>query len=229
MSRNPVSTSRIALVSLAGLALFALLLFAPAGKPDWTAGWLYLGLMIATFSLNYAWLRRRNPELIEHRMRMGKGTRTWDLVWMGLFTPLFIAIYVVAGFDAVRYGWSDMPDWLWSIGLLVFLPGHVLLAWSMGVNPYFEKTVRIQAERGHHVIDSGPYRIVRHPGYLGMMGWLLATPLLLCSWWAFVPVLLAAASLVVRTALEDRMLRDELVGYTAYAGRVRYRLIPGLW
>jgi protein-S-isoprenylcysteine O-methyltransferase Ste14 len=99
----------------------------------------------------------------------------------------------------------------------------------MGVNPFFEKTVRIQTERGHRVIDTGPYRFVRHPGYLGFFGWGLSTPLLLGSWWAFLPALLSMVSLVIRTALEDRTLREELAGYREYASKVRYRLIPGIW
>ncbi len=229
MSHHTVSATLIALSSITGLGLFAIVLFVPAGRMDWTAGWLYLGLMIATFVVNYVHLQRKNPTLIKHRMRPGKGTKRWDVAWMCLFTPLFLSIYIVAGFDAVRYGWASMPEWCWSVGMLLFLPGTVLLGWSMGVNPFFEKTVRIQTERGHHVIESGPYRFVRHPGYLGFLGWLLATPLLLCSWWAFVPALLSAAALVVRTALEDRTLHSELTGYAEYASRVRFRLIPGLW
>jgi protein-S-isoprenylcysteine O-methyltransferase Ste14 len=99
----------------------------------------------------------------------------------------------------------------------------------MGVNPFFEKTVRIQTERNHRVIDTGPYAFVRHPGYLGFFGWLLSVPLMLGAGWALVPAALAILSVVARTALEDRTLRRELDGYEAYADRVRYRLIPGIW
>jgi protein-S-isoprenylcysteine O-methyltransferase Ste14 len=99
----------------------------------------------------------------------------------------------------------------------------------MGVNPFFEKTVRIQTERGHYVIDTGPYRFIRHPGYLGFLGWCLSTPLFLGSWWSLLPALLCIAALAVRTRLEDRTLHQELSGYREYAGRVRYRLIPGIW
>jgi protein-S-isoprenylcysteine O-methyltransferase Ste14 len=120
-------------------------------------------------------------------MRFGKGTKTWDKLWAGAFTPVFMSVYVVAGLDAVRFGWSAMPLWLWPLGLVLFLPGTTLFTWAMGVNPFFEKTVRIQKERGHRVIDTGPYRLVRHPGYLGFLGWILSAPMLLGSWWAFVP------------------------------------------
>ena len=99
----------------------------------------------------------------------------------------------------------------------------------MFVNPFFEKTVRIQTEHEHHVIDNGPYAYVRHPGYVGFIGWLISTPVLLGSIWAFVPALLAVAGLVFRTALEDRTLQAELAGYDSYVARVRFRLVPGIW
>ena len=148
---------------------------------------------------------------------------------MGAFTPAFLAVYVVAGFDAGRFGWSALSPWLWPLGLALFLAGMALLIGSMVVNPFFEKTVRIQTERGHRVIDTGPYRIVRHPGYAGFFGWILATPLLLGAWWAFVPAILSVAVMVARTALEDRTLQAELPGYRDYANKVRFRLVPYVW
>ena len=186
-------------------------------------------MVTSSLFINFLYLRRVNPEVIEHRLRMGKGTEPWDKVWLAFFTPLFLAIYVVAGFDAVRFEWSTMSWWLWPLGLALWLPGAALFSWAMGVNPFFEKTVRIQTERGHRVVDTGPYAFVRHPGYLGFFGWTLSAPLLLGSWWAFVPALLAVGSIVIRTVLEDRTLRRRLSGYEEYAGRVRYRLIPGVW
>jgi protein-S-isoprenylcysteine O-methyltransferase Ste14 len=104
-----------------------------------------------------------------------------------------------------------------------------MFTWSMVVNPFFEKTVRIQTDRGHRVIDTGPYAYLRHPGYVGFMGWILSTPLLLASAWAFVAALLAVVGIVIRTALEDRTLHAELPGYPEYAARVRFCLIPGVW
>ncbi len=113
--------------------------------------------------------------------------------------------------------------------MAIFIPGAALFSWSMVVNPFFEKTVRIQTDRGHRVIDTGPYAFVRHPGYLGFVGWTLSAPLLLASAWAFVPAVLSVVGIVVRTALEDRTLQAELPGYPEYAARVRSRLIPGVW
>ena len=211
------------------VAAFAVLVFWPAGRLGWLAGWLYVGIVAVTFLVNAIYIKRVNPELIEARMRIGKGTKRWDFVWGAFFGPALLAIYVVAGFDAIRFEWSTMSPVFWPIGLILFVPGAALFAWSMGVNPFFEKTVRIQSERGHRVIDTGPYAHVRHPGYLGFFGWCLSAPLLLGSWWAFVPAILSVVLLTVRTALEDRTLREDLEGYEAYSQRVPNRLLPGIW
>lgn len=227
---HPLATPLRAAGAAIGVgAMFSVLVFWPAGSLNWPAGWLYVGIVTSYFLFNLTYLGRVNPTVIERRMRLGPGTKTWDIVWSVLFTPLFLAIYVVAGFDAVRFGWSTMHVVWWVPGLALFTGGAALFSWSMGVNPFFEKTVRIQTERGHHVIDTGPYRHVRHPGYVGFIGWSLGTPLLLGSWFALLPALAAMLGMVIRTALEDRTLKDELDGYDEYASRVRYRLVPGVW
>jgi protein-S-isoprenylcysteine O-methyltransferase Ste14 len=161
-------------------------------------------------------------------MHSGSGTKTWDKVWAVLYAPVMVAVYVAAGLE-VRDGVPDPPGLVWLSGLALFVPGSALLTWAMVVNPFFEKTVRIQTERGHRVIDTGPYAYVRHPGYVGFAAWILGTPLLLGSGWALVPAALSVVGIVIRTALEDRTLTAELAGYPEYAARVRYRLVPGLW
>lgn len=220
---------RVAVAFVGSMVGFAVLLFVPAGRLGWPAGWAYVGLLVANFGASLLHLRRVNPELVERRLRLGPGTERWDVVWSIAYAPVFLSMYVVAGLDAVRFGWAPAPGWLWPVGLVLFAAGALLLGWSMGVNPFFEKTVRIQTDRGHRVIDRGPYAWVRHPGYAGFLGWIVATPLLLGSWWAFAPAALAVAGLVVRTALEDRTLQAGLAGYADYARRVRHRLVPGLW
>ena len=219
-----------ALVGLAVAAVVALagLVFVLARRLDWTLGWIYVGIVVVTLTINLASLLRWNPELIRRRVGLRKGTKTWDSVWLVLFTPVVIAIYAVAVLEARDEPWSA-PGAAWLLGLAIFVPGWALVIWSMVVNPFFEKAVRIQTDHGHRVIDTGPYAYLRHPGYVGFVGWMLSTPLLLASAWAFVPALLAVVCLVIRTALEDRTLHAELPGYAEYAARVRFRLIPGVW
>ena len=190
-------TLRLLIVLAATVAVFAVIILWPAGRPDWVAGWLYVGIVAMYFLVNAIYLERVNPGLIEARRRMGKGTKRWDRAWGAVFGPILLSTYVVAGFDAVRFEWSTMPPLLWPIGFILFVSGAALLSWSMGVNPFFEKTVRIQTDRGHRVIDTGPYAFLRHPGYLGFFGWCLSAPLLLGSWWAFVPAVLSLVGLVI--------------------------------
>ena len=223
-----ISTVRISLSVAATISIFTALVFMPAGRLNWVLGWIYLGLLSIDFGISWVCLQRWNPELIERRMRIGKGTKTWDIVWAVLYAPVAIAVYLVAGLDA-RDGVSSLPIAVWPIGLTIFVLGAAMLAWAMVVNPFFEKTVRIQTEHGHRVIDTGPYVYVRHPGYVGFAGWIFSVPFLLASAWAIVPALLAVVGIAIRTALEDRTLYAELPGYPEYSERVRFRLIPGVW
>ncbi len=210
------------------VGVFALLLFLPAGRLDWPLAWVYVGIVLVYVALNWALLHHYNPELIDRRMHFGKGTKKWDKVWAVLFAPIMYAVYVVAGLEA-RDGLMSMPIAVWPLGFALFVPGSALLTWSMVINPFFEKTVRIQEDRGHRVIDTGPYTYVRHPGYAGFLLWILGTPFMLGSAWAIIPAMLAVVGIVIRTALEDRTLTAELDGYQEYAARVRYRLLPSVW
>jgi protein-S-isoprenylcysteine O-methyltransferase Ste14 len=223
-----VPTPLVGLAVAAMLLVFAALLFVPAGRLDWAFGWSYVFIVAVSVTISWVCLSRWNPELIERRMQFGEGTKAWDKVCAASFAPVMIAVYVVAGLEA-RQGTASQAWGSWLLGLAIFAPGSAMLTWSMVVNPFFEKTVRIQTDRGHRVIDTGPYAYVRHPGYVGFIGWMLSTPLLLGACWAFVPAALSVVGVVIRTALEDRTLRAELPGYREYAARTRFRLIPGVW
>ncbi|MBE9103316.1 methyltransferase family protein [Vacuolonema iberomarrocanum] len=203
--------------------------FGLVGRWDWGRGWALIGLLITSRIISVPYLWRKNPELMKRRGQFGEGTKPWDIVVLVPFGPTFLAIPIVAALD-IRYGWSAMSLWLWPVGAVLYAGFVGMITWSMAVNPFFEKTVRIQRDRNHQVIESGPYGIVRHPGYTAtLFGLILAMPLLLGSWWAFIPAMLATLCLIVRTALEDRTLQQELSGYDTYTRKVRYRLIPGLW
>jgi protein-S-isoprenylcysteine O-methyltransferase Ste14 len=215
------------LIPAASLAA-SLLVFALVRRMDWTLGGLYVGLMVWTLLINLVCLLCWNPELITRRGLPGPGTKAWDWVWMVVCGPAMVAVFVVPVLAAREAGWGD-PGAAWLAGLAIFIPAWVLITWSMVVNPFFEKTVRIQTNHGHHVIDAGPYAYVRHPGYVGFAAWMGSVPLMLPSTWAFLPAALVVVGFVVRTALEDRTLQAELPGYAEYATRVRFRLIPGFW
>jgi protein-S-isoprenylcysteine O-methyltransferase Ste14 len=218
------------LLAIVSIALPIWGFFWAAGRWDWTLGWVYIVLFVGGQGLSTLIVWRHNPDLLRRRGRMGPGTKWWDKVWLGIFGLLLLATGAVAALDAGRYEWAVTPMWTVPIGVVLLAIQVHLITWAMVTNPFFEKSVRIQTELSHRVIDSGPYRFVRHPGYIAAIsGFLLATPLLLRSGWAFVPAVAASLWFVVRTILEDRTLQNELPGYAEYAQRVRFRLIPGVW
>jgi protein-S-isoprenylcysteine O-methyltransferase Ste14 len=163
------------------------------------------------------------------RSRFQPGTEKWDLILLALLFSAIVVEIPIATLDAGRIGWSAVPLWVVLVGYVLLVSGIVVATWAQAVNPFFEPGVRIQKERAQRVITSGPYRFVRHPGYTAAIAMLIAIPLALASWWAFLPAALAIALLVVRTELEDGLLQAELSGYADYARRTRYRLVPAIW
>jgi protein-S-isoprenylcysteine O-methyltransferase Ste14 len=142
---------------------------------------------------------------------------------------MYLVLPLVAGLD-VRFGWTRALSVAWHLaGAVGLTVGFGLAAWAMISNAYFSTAVRIQSERGHTVCRSGPYRYVRHPGYVGFALLSLGVPLLLGSWWALIPGVTGVVLMIIRTAFEDRMLQAELLGYRDYTQEVRYRLVPGIW
>jgi len=210
-------------------ALFAALLFVPAGRLDWWQAWAFLGVFLVAVVGNATFLLRRDPGLVAERAEAGEGNqKRWDKLLTNALTVLTIVMFLTAGLDK-RFAWTEIPAPICVVGLAFILVGNVLVAWSMSANRFFSRVVRIQEDRGHEVCDSGPYHFVRHPGYVGMIVYTPAMAIGLGSWAAAIFAALVVAVFVVRTALEDRTLRAELPGYADYAARVRYRLVPGLW
>jgi protein-S-isoprenylcysteine O-methyltransferase Ste14 len=212
-----------------GLIGYAAIIMLAAGRWDWLWGWVYIGLLAAALAAHPLVLVPINPALLadrSHGMRQ-PGAKRWDVALVMLASVCLIAITIVGGLDA-RFGWSGIaPLWVHLVGVALFVVGWAIFLWAMACNPFFSEAVRIQ--EGHRVAERGPYRAVRHPGYAGACLGLVAQPLLLGSWPAWIPAILAVAAYVVRTALEDRTLQAELPGYAAYTRRTRYRLLPGMW
>jgi len=212
------------------LAAIGLVVFLPAGTLDWPRAWALLAVYTLAVGGFVAVLRWRNPEALAARMRgAGEGTKPFDRVFVPVWTVLILAMLLVSGLDAVRFGWAPLPDWTLVPGFGLMGLAMVPIGWSAAHNPHLEGTVRIQHDRGHRVVSTGPYAWVRHPMYVGSLLWLWALPLILGSTWAMVPAALASAAMVWRTALEDATLREELPGYADFADQTRYRLLPGIW
>ena len=232
MAGAPAMNDRVkANVLLHGIAvpllLLAGVLFA-AGRLSYWQGCVYGGSNFLILVVNYLVLRGR-PDLIRERLSPGKGTKWWDKVYFALSTQLFFAVIVLAALDAGRFRWGPaVPLWAYLLACAVYALGQTIHLWAKATNRWFATVVRIQKDRGQTVCMSGPYRFVRHPGYVGGLLFMLASPLLLGSWLSLIPQAAAAALLVLRTYLEDRTLQSELPGYAEYAQKVRHRLCP-IW
>jgi protein-S-isoprenylcysteine O-methyltransferase Ste14 len=207
-------------------------LFLSAGRLQWWEGWAYTGMTLFVLVLSRSLILLKNPDMARERADAGKkeDVKAWDKI----IVPL-IAIYgplvslIIAGLDE-RFGWTpDLPDSIQIIALCVIFLGTMVSTWAMVVNRFFSSHVRVQTDRGHTVISAGPYRVVRHPGYAGGIFAWIATPVFFSSYWVVIPTVAVILLTIIRTALEDRTLKEELPGYREYTERVRYRLLPGIW
>jgi protein-S-isoprenylcysteine O-methyltransferase Ste14 len=210
------------------LSLLALI-FLPAGSIRWSPGWTFLVVVLLAFGLSALVLVRVNPIIYRARSRLQPGTKGWDKALLAAIFPAIVAIVPIGALDAGRFHWSAVPHWLVGLGYIALLAGIAGTCWAQAVNPFFEPGVRIQTERHQRAIDTGPYRVVRHPGYFSALLLFFGMALALESFWALAPAALASAVLGLRTSWEDRLLRAELAGYEDYSRRVRWRLVPGVW
>lgn len=207
------------------LVVAAVALFASAGTPSVASFWLYLAILATVIVASLAVLP---DDLIQERMRPGGKKPPLGLRLLGLM-PL--AAFIIAGLDRGRFHWSDsVPLWLQGVGLILIAAGCGLAFWAMTVNRFFSSIARIQEDRGQRVIDSGPYALVRHPGYSGAILLMLGTGIALGSWLVAALVIAVGMPLLLhRVITEERLLLAELAGYRDYAGRVRWRMLPGIW
>ena len=227
------SKNRKVWISIAALYLsIPLVLLVCGGDFCWWQAWGYSLLFVAVGIGGHIWAERRHPGLMAERQNTEKfqDAKAWDKVLAPLMMlSISFPLPIVAGLDH-RFAWSPaFPLWLIVLGFILTSLGYAFAVWAMAENRFFSSAVRIQSDRGHAVCDSGPYRLVRHPGYAGNIPPLLGIVLALGSVWALIPAVAALIIAVVRTALEDQTLQEELLGYRDYARRVRYRLIPGIY
>lgn len=206
--------------------LFALILFLTSGKLNWIWAWTYMGVSFVILAINSQILP---PELMAERGEVKQNVESWDRVVALLGSIFTLVTIILPGLD-LRFEWSPPLHPLVQImGLIGYALAMGLFTWSMASNPFFSGVVRIQMDRDQVVATGGPYRYVRHPGYVGyILSW-IATALALGSLWALIPAGLVLITLIIRTALEDRTLLEKLDGYSDYAKKVRYRLLPGIW
>lgn len=221
-------------LSIAWRMLFLPLVFlVPAGTWRWWEAWaltaVYLGYAIGIG----LYLSRHDPALLAERLKASpvqQGQKGWDKVVMSVMVVAGLSLMIVPGLDVVRFGWSEpLPLWVRLAGLLVQVPAFFFVGLVMRENTFLARVVKIDAGRGHGVITTGPYALVRHPMYLAVLVIIVAMPLALGSRYGLIPALVMAALLVLRTGLEDRTLHHELAGYPEYAQKTRFRLIPGIW
>lgn len=203
--------------------------FISAGSINLLRVWIYIGVYTVGAIISNLLLLKRSPELLNERGRIQEGTKKWDTIL--ILTYFLFAIIItplIAGLD-YRFELLSLPFNLIYVGIGFYLLSLIFSTWPMLHNPFFEGTVRIQNDKGHKVITSGPYRIVRHPGYLGMVLGSLPIPFTFGSLFSFIPVIIMVVLVIIRTYFEDKTLQNELDGYKEYCMKVKYRLIPFLW
>jgi protein-S-isoprenylcysteine O-methyltransferase Ste14 len=207
--------------------IFGGILFISAGTIDWPMAWVLIGIFFVNTILA---MYIMDPELTEERSKIKKDAKNWDKIVATLVARIGpLILIIVAGLDN-RFLWSQKFPLFWQIIALIFVIFGLLLAnWAIKENRFFSAIVRIQKDRGHKVIDTGPYKYIRHPGYSGLLIEILAMPLMLRSLYALIPGGLIGILTVIRTILEDKTLQNELEGYLEYTAKVKYRLFPGVW
>jgi protein-S-isoprenylcysteine O-methyltransferase Ste14 len=215
--------------SIATTVFFLAVVLVSAGNLSYWQGWIYAAIsLLMVFATQR--ILRDNPDLAKERSKPGVGAKAWDKKLLGLGLLLTLATLVLAGLDSGRYHWSPNLSRMWFIpGLVLNLTGMSIFLLALRENRFFSAVVRIQIERKQTVCRTGPYKVIRHPGNAGMIVGTMGLPLLFLSFWSTIPVLLSAAILVIRTHLEDNMLKEELEGYPGYQRETRFRLVPGIW
>jgi len=210
--------------------VFAALLFGAAGRFDWRAAWAFLILFFALSQLVMMRLARHDPALLAERLKspIQPAQPLWDKIFMASLMVLWVGWIVLIGLDA-RFGWSAMPAWLQAAGAIGVIAGYAVIIRVFDENTFLAPVVKLQPQRGHHVVDTGPYAVVRHPMYAGATIMMPSIALMLGSWPGLAASFVIIAGVAFRAVMEERELSSRLDGYADYVARTRWRLIPGIW
>ncbi len=220
---------RVVIGGIVGLVFILLLMFLLAGRIDYWQGWGFSITVVATLTITSAILAKR-AGLVKERLKPGPGTKWWDKVFWVLYFPAYFSIFILGPLDSGRFLWSPaLPLYLYIIGYVIFGLSHVIKVWAQWTNEFFSSVVRIQEDRKQTVIHDGPYRFIRHPGYVAGIMMAYGCSLILGSLWSLIPASLVTIILIIRTYLEDTTLQKELDGYSEYTEKTKYRLILGIW
>ena len=220
---------KLVLKSISIFIVLIIITFLAAGRLDYWQGWMFNGLNILFILITYIVLIDRK-DLIKERLKPGKGMKQWDRIYYAVSTPMFFVMFIISILDVNRFNWKPtIPLILIFLGIIIYSIGQIVVLWAKKTNKFFSSVVRIQSERKQTVCANGPYRYVRHPGYVGGLIFTIGIPLMLGSFWGLIPVIIIIFLVVWRTNMEDKTLKNELPGYIDYAQRVKYRLIPYIW
>ena len=233
-AENNKRSRKIGIKTILRLPLFlilqALILFVSAGRIDIPRAWIFVGIISLHYPVGFLIFYKFNPELIQQRARgIRKDTKLWDKVLMPALVIMGYIVLAVVGLDVGRFQWSSLGIHFAVLGFVLYIFAAVLGNWAVITNPYYEPTVRIQKDRGHQVITTGPYKFVRHPGYVAAILFPISISLIIGSVYGLIPAGINLLLLIIRTSLEDKTLQNELNGYSEYAKRVKYRLLPWVW
>ena len=230
---NNIQPIKLWIRTIFRIVFFAIALLWPAGTVLWWEAWVVIVLWTGWGFIMTVYLLHNDPALLKERLKfvpIHQEQKSWDKIIMLIFFIAAISLYLVPGFDVVRFNWSEpLPLWMRVSAMLIHIPCFVLFAWVLRENTYSSQVVKIDKARGHHVITTGPYAFVRHPMYTVAIVLLFAIPIALGSRYALLLAAFLTVLLVIRTYLEDRTLHEELDGYVEYADTTRYRLLPGIW
>lgn len=230
MKNKTPTTVRLITMYLAAIIVYCALIFWPAGTIFWPQAWLLIFLQFSYSIFLAVWLKKNNPQLLASRMRYSKKDMIWwdKLVSYGSI-PIFMTMFIIPGLENIRYQITYTPDYYVYTGFMLFVISELIIAAVMKENTYLSRLVEVQKDIKQKVIDTGPYAMVRHPMYVGVIMMFLSIPMALGSIYALIPSLLMSGIIVARIFGEEDVLKKELEGYTAYTKKVKYRLLPGIF